>query len=446
MEDRLHRLLRPSAKSPDRSHRLTGKDLARQRDSSLPARWHHASYDSAVSDHEPHPRQRVVIQDVKPEIDGGRFPVKRAVGDKLRVEADIFADGHPELACLLLYRKEGDACWTEMPMRSLNGDRWQAEFSLETLTPYFYTLEAWIDHFQSWRRDLRRWSDAGQDISAELQIGARLITDAARRASSPDAERLCWMATRLSGSGSASQLAQVAFGAELTRLMSRSPDKRYATRYRELTVTVDPPKAVFGAWYEAFPRSFAATPGKHGTFKDCETTLLPYVAEMGFDVLYLPPIHPIGLTNRKGKNNALKAEPGDPASPWGIGSDQGGHRSIHPELGNMEDFHHFVSRARDYGIEIALDIAFHCSPDHPYLKQHPDWFRRRPDGSIQYAENPPKKYEDIHPFDYDTADGQALWEELKSIFTFWIGEGIHIFRVDNPHTKPFALWEWLIAD
>ena len=331
-------------------------------------------------------------------------------------------------------------------MQHVEGDLWLAEFTAETLTSYIYTLEGWIDPFRTWRRDLRRWSEAGQSISAELQIGARQAEDAANRAAGKDAERLRTMAARLSSGGSSPRLVQLALGEELAALMSRYPDRRYATHYRELALTVDPPNAQFGAWYEAFPRSFATAAGRHGTFGDCETTLLPYVAEMGFDILYLPPIHPIGRTNRKGKNNALTAAPADPGSPWGVGSDEGGHKSIHPELGTMKDFHSFVAKAKEYGIDIALDVAFHCSPDHPYVKEHPEWFRRRPDGSIQYAENPPKRYEDIHPFDYETPDRQALWDELRSIFTFWIEQGVHIFRVDNPHTKPFALWEWLIAD
>jgi starch synthase (maltosyl-transferring) len=331
-------------------------------------------------------------------------------------------------------------------MRRVEGDLWQAEFIAATLASYVYSLEGWIDPFRTWRRDLRRWSDAGQDISAELQIGARLIEDAARRSSGVDAERLRATAARLSSGGSSPQLTQLALDDELDALMSRYPDRRSASRYRDLILHVDPRLAEFGAWYEAFPRSFAAEAGAHGTFRDCETTLLPYVAEMGFDILYLPPIHPIGRTNRKGKNNALSAEPGDPGSPWGIGSVEGGHKSIHPELCTMKDFHRFVAKAKEYGIDIALDVAFQCSPDHPYVREHPEWFRRRPDGSIQYAENPPKRYEDIHPFDYDTADREALWDELKSIFTFWIEQGVHIFRVDNPHTKPFALWEWLLAD
>jgi len=228
--------------------------------------------------------------------------------------------------------------------------------------------------------------------------------------------------------------------------MRRYPDRSRATRYdRELRLTVDPPKAVFSAWYELFPRSWAAEPGRHGTFRDAEA-VLPYVAGMGFDVLYLPPVHPIGLTHRKGKNNSLRAKASDPGSPWAIGSEEGGHKSVHPELGTLADFRRLVTRAKEHGLDIALDIAFQCSPDHPYVKEHPEWFRRRPDGSIQYAENPPKKYEDIYPFDFETADWQALWDELKSVFVFWVQQGVHIFRVDNPHTKPFRFWEWVIAE
>lgn len=331
-------------------------------------------------------------------------------------------------------------------MTPLDNDRWRGEFAVADLGSYRYTIEAWVDSFRTWRRDLARWVKGGQDISAELQIGAALIADAAERAPENDGERLRAVASRLPGKGSSSELVRIALDEELARLVGRNADRRSATRHRELSVTVDPPLAEFGAWYEAFPRSFAREAGKHGTFKDCETTLLPYVAEMGFDVLYLPPIHPIGRTNRKGPNNALKASANDPGSPWGIGSAEGGHKSINPELGTLADFRRFVGRAKDYGLEIALDIAFQCSPDHPYLREHPQWFRRRPDGSVQFAENPPKRYEDIHAFNYDTEDRQGLWDELKSIFLFWIEQGVRIFRVDNPHTKPFVFWEWLIAD
>jgi len=368
------------------------------------------------------------------------------INEEISIEADIFADAHFVLAAVLLYRAENETSWTEVLMRVVEGDRWQGEFTAGELGPYRYTIEGWVDHFQTWRRDLARWGEAGQDVSMELLIGATLAAEAANRAAGTDAAKLRKLARQLSGQGASADRTALALDEDTASLMSGYTDRRYATRYRELSLTVDPPKAVFGAWYEAFPRSFAVEPGRHGTFADCQTTLLPYVAELGFDVLYLPPIHPIGRTNRKGKNNTPSAEPGDPGSPWGIGSEEGGHKSIHPELGTLQDFRYFVARARDYGIEIALDIAFQCSPDHPYVREHPEWFRRRPDGSIQYAENPPKKYEDIHPFNYETEDREGLWEELKSIFLFWIEQGVYIFRVDNPHTKPFIFWEWLIAE
>lgn len=309
-------------------------------------------------------RNRVLIEGVQPEIDCGRFPVKRVAGDIVTVEADIFADGHDKIECQLLYRRENEAGWTVVPMDALGNDRWRGEFRVPELGKYRYTLEG--------------------------SIG------------------------------------------------------RAVTRYdKELGIRVDREKARFSTWYELFPRSCAPELGGHGTFEDCEEWL-PYVASMGFDVLYLPPIHPIGRSFRKGKNNAIAADPRDVGSPWAIGAEAGGHTSIHPELGTLEDFRHLIAKAKDYGLEIALDLAFQCTPDHPYVRQHREWFRTRPDGTIQYAENPPKKYQDIYPFDFETDHWRELWQELKSVILFWIVQGVRIFRVDNPHTKILAFWEWVI--
>jgi starch synthase (maltosyl-transferring) len=389
-------------------------------------------------------RNRVIIEGVTPEIDAGRFPIKRIVGEETVVEADILADGHDALSCALLYRKEGDATWDEVPMEPLGNDRWRASFSVQELGRYRYTLMGWIDHFKTWSRDLAKRVEAGQDVSVDLLIGAELVEGARKRAPSTHAEWLSTFAEALRAGGA--EGARQALSPELARLMSICGERRFATTYdKELAIVVDRERARFGAWYELFPRSSSAVPGHHGTFKDLEERL-PYVASMGFDVLYLPPIHPIGRSFRKGRNNSTVVGLDDPGSPWAIGSAEGGHKAIHPELGTLQDFRHLMECAAQYGLELALDIAFQCAPDHPYVTEHPEWFRRRPDGTIQYAENPPKKYQDIYPFDFETEQWRELWEELKSVVQFWVDQGVRIFRVDNPHTKPFPFWEWLIGE
>jgi len=394
-------------------------------------------------------RKRVVIEAVTPEIDGGRFPAKRVAGETVTVEADIFADGHDSLAAVLRFRHQSAADWIEVPMSPLPNDRWRGEFPVTELGRYSFMLEGWIDHFETWSRQLAKRLEAGQDVTVELEAGARMVEVAATRAngSSPDATRLATLAKTIRKGvikSSDARGSNTEMDGELTTLMRRYADRGIATAYpRELEVVVEPIKARFSSWYELFPRSTGAQ-GKHGTFKDVER-LLPDVARMGFDVLYLPPIHPIGKTHRKGANNR-PATPGEPGSPWAIGSEEGGHKSVHPELGTLDDFRHLVRTAGEQGIDVALDIAFQCSPDHPYTREHPEWFKHRPDGSIQYAENPPKKYEDIYPFDFETESWRELWQELLSIFLFWVEQGVHIFRVDNPHTKPFGFWEWLVAE
>jgi starch synthase (maltosyl-transferring) len=389
-------------------------------------------------------RKRVIIVGVTPEIDVGRFPIKRIIGEETVVEADILADGHDSLACALLYRKEGDGKWTEVPMEPLGNDRWRGSFSVHELGIYHYTVKGWVDHFKTWSRDLGKRVQAGQDVTIDLMIGAELVERAGKRATQLDAEWLSTFAKALRAGGT--EGSRHALSPELARLMSLYAERLFVTTYdKELKVVVDRERAQFGAWYELFPRSCSAVPGRHGTFKDVEARL-SYVASMGFDVLYLPPIHPIGSSFRKGRNNTTAVGPDDPGSPWAIGSAQGGHKAIHPELGTLDDFRHLIEIAAGYGIELALDIAFQCAPDHPYVSEHPEWFRRRPDGTIQYAENPPKKYQDIYPFDFETEGWRELWEELKSVVQFWVDQGVHIFRVDNPHTKPFPFWEWLIAE
>lgn len=391
-------------------------------------------------------RSRVIIENVKPSVDGGTFPVKRVVGETVVVEADVFADGHDRLSAILLYRSRDEAKWRQIRMQPVINDRWRAEFTVTDRAGYLFTVQGWIDHFLTWQSDLSKKFEADQDISVDLLVGADLIEDAATRAPDADAKKLRQIAESLRGKMSQSESVTYALSDELSELMDAYPDLESATLYdKELPVSVDRPKALFSTWYEMFPRSAASDPKQHGTFRDC-IRQLPRIAKMGFDVLYLPPIHPIGKVNRKGKNNSPSCEPSDPGSPWAIGSDEGGHKAIHPQLGSMDDFEELLRAADSHGLEVAMDLAFQCAPDHPYVKEHPEWFRTRPDGTIQFAENPPKKYEDIVPFNFETDNWKELWEELRSIVIFWIEKGVKIFRVDNPHTKSLAFWEWLMAD
>jgi starch synthase (maltosyl-transferring) len=393
--------------------------------------------------------RRVVIERVEPEVDGGRFAIKRTVGEEVRVRADIYADGHDLLSAMLLYQPVGDSVRTEVPMRVVNNDRWEASFRVEKLGRYVYTIVAWVDTFRTWSADLRKRADAGQDISVDVQIGAEMVGAAAGRARAAEARRrLAEAAANLKRGAKADREAalRIAFDPELASLVNANRDLAADARYeKELAVVVDPEKARFSAWYEMFPRSCTTDPKRHGTFRDC-IDRLPYVAGMGFDILYLPPIHPIGRSERKGKNNSTTPTPEDTGSPWAIGSKEGGHKAIHPQLGSLEDLKALVGKAGEFGIDVALDIAYQASPDHPYVKEHRVWFRERPDGTVQYAENPPKKYQDIYPFNFDSERAPELWEELKSVVTYWIEQGIHVFRVDNPHTKPFAFWEWMIDE
>jgi starch synthase (maltosyl-transferring) len=397
-------------------------------------------------------QRRVVIESVQPEIDGGRIPVKRTVGEDVVVTADVFADGHGVLGGVLCHRAAAAgqaAAWVETPLRPLDNDRWTASFTPEATGRYEYTLEAWTDAFGSWRADLAKWLDAHQVSEAVLLEGAELVAAASERARTArarrDSEWLVAQAASLGESGNVDARARLGLSDELAEAMARHPDRTRATHYdRTLSVLVDRERARFGAWYEMFPRSESPEPGRSATFREAESRL-PYVADLGFDVLYLAPVHPIGVTARKGPNNSETAGAGDPGSPWAIGAAEGGHKAIEPGLGTLEDFEHFVGACRKAGLEVALDLAYQCSPDHPYVREHPEWFRHRPDGSIKYAENPPKRYQDIYPLDFNTPDPAALWHELRSVVFFWIERGVRIFRVDNPHTKPFRFWEWLIA-
>jgi starch synthase (maltosyl-transferring) len=395
------------------------------------------------------PPPRVVVENVSPEIDAGRFPVKRTVGEPLVVEADVFTEGHDQVAAVLRFRREAEPRWTEVRMEPVGNDRFRASFPVTSLEPWRYAVEAWTDAFGTWRHGFAKKVAANAVEPVDLLVGAELVEQASARASSrggDDAERLREAAAALRGDGPVESRAQQALDDELRLLVDRHPDRSRAARSaRELLVNVERERARFGAWYELFPRSAAREPGRHGTFADV-IDRLPYVAGMGFDVLYLPPIHPIGRAFRKGRNNATTATADDVGSPWAIGGPEGGHAAIHPALGTPEDFRRLVARANDLGMELALDLAFQCAPEHPWVKAHPEWFRRRPDGSIQYAENPPKKYQDVYPIEFDNPHWRELWVALLGVVEHWAGEGVRIFRVDNPHTKPFRFWEWLIAE
>jgi len=392
-------------------------------------------------------RTRIVIEGVTPEIDSGRFPIKRIVGDQVVIEADIFADGHDVLSSLLLYRKEDNPNWTSIPMEFLINDRWRGSFVVTELGQYRYTITAWVDRFETWRQDMLKKIKAKQDVSVDFLIGAQLIEETSQHAEKRDTVSMQkWAASLRSDQVSLSDKNKLLRSERLMATMSQYASRQFSVSYPlELAVVVDREKARFSTWYEMFPRSCATDIGHHGTFHDCEARL-PYISEMGFDVLYLPPIHPIGHTNRKGKNNTVTARKDDPGTPWAIGSEEGGHKAFHPQLGTLADFQRLTSKAKEYGMEVALDLAFQCSPDHPYVREHPEWFRWRPDGTVQYAENPPKKYQDIYPLDFQTEHWRELWEELKGVVYFWLEQGIRIFRVDNPHTKPFTFWEWLIGE
>jgi starch synthase (maltosyl-transferring) len=390
----------------------------------------------------------LAIECVAPELDCGRFPVKRILGDSFEVSADIFKDGHDQLAARVRYRAPGEREWRVTPMAyDYNSDRWSGGFPLDRIGRWTYTVEAWTDRFGTWRDELRKKLEAGQDVSSELLEGAVLVDEAAHQAPAAERHRLRDWSARLRDPGrDAASRAHEALELELVALMAEYLPPADLTVYdRELAVWVDRERARFAAWYEMFPRSQGTIPGQHATFADAERAL-PRLAQLGFDVVYLPPIHPIGVTNRKGRNNTLGAGPDDPGSPWAIGSAAGGHTAVEPRLGTLADFEHFVQTAHRLGMEVALDYALQCSPDHPWLTEHPEWFFVRPDGSIKHAENPPKKYEDIYPLNFWCEDREALWNACRDILLFWIARGVTTFRVDNPHTKPFAFWEWLIEE
>lgn len=394
-------------------------------------------------------RGRVIVEAASPEVDGGAFPAKRVAGDMVVAEADLFADGHDLISAVLLHRHEEETEWREVRMRPLVNDRWRAEFPVARLGFHLFTVEGWIDHFLTWHRDLAKRVDADvapDELGVQLQIGLALIQAAAGRAGARDRRKLEAFIAILESNEPLKEKIEDLQSEDLLQLMWRNAERKFVTRYHsELRIEVDPPRAAYSTWYELFPRSASNVEGRHGTFADVEL-LLPRIAKMGFDVLYLPPIHPIGVTFRKGKNNRVVAEPDDTGSPWAIGGADGGHTAVHPELGTIDDFVRLVEAARGKGIEVAMDIAFQASPDHPWVKEHPSWFLLRPDGTIQYAENPPKKYQDIYPFHFESDQWSELWGALRDVFAWWVQKGVRIFRVDNPHTKPLPFWEWCIRD
>ena len=387
----------------------------------------------------------VVIENLQPLIDGGRYPIKRIIGEDLVVEADIFKDGHDVVAAVLKWRVLGKHAWRETPMNFVDNDQWRGVCTLYDEAMHEYTVEAWTDTFRSWQAEFAKKFEAGiSDLRSEALEGAALVEAAAKRARDrTDRKRLLELSRQIS-TGANSEIHAIAQSGELEVLMATYPDRSAATHYDPPPrVVVDRPAALIGAWYEFFPRSAEGRGDRGSTFRDC----LPRVDDakaMGFDVIYFPPIHPIGHMNRKGRNNSITCEPGDPGVPWAIGSEAGGHKAVEPSLGTLEDFDWLQKEVRKRGMEIALDFAINCSPDHPYVKEHPDWFYKRPDGTIKYAENPPKKYEDIYPLNFHCENWRDLWAEMKSIVLFWAERGVRIFRVDNPHTKPVAFWEYLI--
>jgi len=383
---------------------------------------------------------------IRPSIEQGRYAIKRIVGDVVRVSARIHADGHDLIGAALRVTDPGEADTRTISLKSAGNDQYTGSFIVNSVGRHAYEVEAWIDVFLTWKAEVRRKAEAGLGVPLELRAGAAMVRRVAARAESGIAPALLDWAQALEDAASASpDGVLLVLDDARSSLMPASPLLRTSvtTSHRQ-PVVVDRPKAGFSSWYELFPRSFGRAEGEHGTFADVER-VLPYIAGMGFDVLYLPPIHPIGRSHRKGPNNAESAAVDDVGSPWAIGAEEGGHTAIHPQLGTLDDFHRLLERAREAGLEMALDLAFQCSPDHPWVAQHPEWFRRRIDGSVQYAENPPKKYQDIYPLDFTNPDWQGLWEELERVVLFWIEQGVRIFRVDNPHTKPYPFWEWLIS-
>ncbi|PJJ08021.1 alpha-1,4-glucan:maltose-1-phosphate maltosyltransferase [Flavobacterium sp. 1] len=389
---------------------------------------------------------RIIIENVLPQLNSGSFTIKRIVGQKVFVTAEVFSDGHDVVECCVKFKHENDKNWQEVRMTPTQNDEWFAEFQVDKQGKYTYFVEGWVDYALNWQHGTERKINDNQYVKSELLEGAEYVRAILNLVDASDNEYLNRLVYYFTTESEYDNAVRETKSEELIQIFKKYPIRFLENKSIDLEIYVDRKKALFSTWYEFFPRSASEEDGKHGTFKDCER-LLPRVAEMGFDTLYFPPIHPIGEVNRKGKNNATNAEYGDVGSPWGIGSHHGGHKSTHPELGSIEDFKELVQKAKDLGIEIAMDYALQAAPDHPYVKDFPQWFKWRPDGTVQYAENPPKKYQDIQPIYFESSDWKNLWKELLDVALFWIEEcDVQIFRVDNPHTKPFYFWGWLIAE
>ena len=390
-------------------------------------------------------QNRTVIDNVNPLINNGRFPIKKVVGEYVKVSAKIFGDSHDYIRALVEYRKSGDEQWQMVEMEEKANDLWEGSFQVTEQGYYDYKLVAWIDHLKTWYKGFKKKEEAGQDMGVEIQIGANLLSEKADKLDGEDKQEIIRTIQRLDPTNQPETVAYILSDA-FADLLHTYPLRQLNTVYDPgMKVKVGRKKERFSSWYELFPRSTSPDINRAGTFKDVEA-LLPRIEEFGFDVLYLPPVHPIGYRNRKGRNNATNAMEGEPGSPWAIGSHEGGHKAILPELGNIDDYKHLLSRCKDFGMEIALDLAFQCAPDHPYIEQHPEWFVWRPDGTIAYAENPPKKYQDIVPINFESNDWKALWQELLEVTIYWCEAGVRIFRVDNPHTKPYRFWEFIIRE
>ncbi len=384
---------------------------------------------------------RVIIESVQPVVDGGVYPAKRTVGERVDVTANIFGDGHDHLRARVLYKSEKASEWSSVELIPSFNDEWSASFSVTEKGNYLFKIEAWVDHFDTWYDGFKKKVAAKVDVHVELMEGAHYL----KQLGGDSHMQLLGYARKLSDKDNHAKATEIVLSEEFAKAVHDNPLIENQASTAEYVIRVEDKKALFSSWYEFFPRSSSLEAGRHGTFKDA-ARLLPRVAAMGFDVLYFPPIHPIGKVNRKGKNNSVHSEAGEPGSPWAIGSDEGGHKSILPELGTIEDYKKLIAEAKKHHIAIALDLAFQCAPDHPYVKEHPEWFKQRPDGSIQYAENPPKKYQDIYPFNFETDNWKELWEELKSVIIYWVEQGVTVFRVDNPHTKPIPFWHWAITE
>jgi starch synthase (maltosyl-transferring) len=389
-------------------------------------------------------RSRVVIENISPQVEGGKFPIKRIVGEVVCVTADLIADGHDVISARLIYRKQGTKKWSENHMLITEDDAWKGEFRVEETVPYEYAVTAWVDHAMTWYKGFQKKLAAGDELSIDLRIGAEFLKEIASLKKGAENGAVWDLLSKLE-SDKYTMAVEAASSESMLHVIENFPLKHFASTSASYLVQVDRLKAAFSNWYEFFPRSSSPEINRPGTFNDC-LPIISRLAQLGFDTVYFPPVHPVGVSHRKGKNNSTTALSGEPGSPWAIGASEGGHTAINPTLGTLEEFKNLISHAQSLNVEIAMDLAYQCSPDHPWVKEHPSWFKWRPDGTVQYAENPPKKYQDVLPIHFETDDWENLWKALKDVIEFWIEKGIRIFRVDNPHTKPFVFWEWIMAE